>query len=187
MALLPLCVAAVAPARAIALHAGRVGNRPYGRRRYSRATPRGQAGLPCTSGVAHSAPLTAGLPLAASPWEADPYGLTLGSHLLWLRRGHYLHRQALAMPVGDRDCWQQPWPRVATPAGSCPLRAGFPCKGLWLWPATPFLAASLQKRSKNAKNISTRFNLITRSLKPIFCSKTLALVPQLGNLSGSIT
>ncbi|RRT39478.1 hypothetical protein B296_00049644 [Ensete ventricosum] len=35
-------------------------------------------------------------------------------------------------------------------------------------------------------NDSMRFNLITRSLKSIFCTKTLALIAQLGNLSGCI-
>ncbi|RZS23503.1 hypothetical protein BHM03_00056455, partial [Ensete ventricosum] len=39
----------------------------------------------------------------------------------------------------------------------------------------------------NALNDSTRFNLITRSLKSIFRTKIVALIPLLGNLSGCIT
>ncbi|RWW42658.1 hypothetical protein BHE74_00051771, partial [Ensete ventricosum] len=45
----------------------------------------------------------------------------------------------------------------------------------------------LPNDATNVSNSSTHYNLITRSLKLIFRTTTFALIPLLGNLSGSIT
>ncbi|RWW11135.1 hypothetical protein GW17_00025278 [Ensete ventricosum] len=112
----------------------------------------------------------------------------------------------------SRPCPQVAAPlRPAAPTSGCPLQvvdsplAGGP----WLQPAAPVRGLAMASRhlagglgrnrlplaasdgqpllavlAANALNDSTRFNLITRSLKPIFCMKTLALIPLLGNLNG---
>ncbi|RWW85104.1 hypothetical protein BHE74_00006250, partial [Ensete ventricosum] len=113
----------------------------------------------------------------------------------------------------SRPCPQVAAPlRPTAPASGCPLQvvdsplAGGP----WLQPAAPVRGLAMASRhlagglgrnrlplaashgqpllavlAANALNDSTRFNLITRSLKPIFCMKTLALIPLLGNLNGA--
>ncbi|RWW69972.1 hypothetical protein BHE74_00022376 [Ensete ventricosum] len=112
---------------------------------------------------------------------------------------------------GWRPCWQPPLrvgrnrsrPRVA---GS-PLMGGLGCnrpplQGGLAMASRPLvgglgrsrlpLAAShaqpllLAVLAVNALNGSTQFNLITHSLKPIFRTKILALIPLLGNLSEEI-
>ncbi|RWV88459.1 hypothetical protein GW17_00049447, partial [Ensete ventricosum] len=108
-------------------------------------------------------------------------------------------------PASDNPLWaghRRPSlagaPLAAAPVGGCPLQvADSPLAGgPWLQPAAPAggvgrsrlpLAAShgqplLAVLAANALNDSMRFNLITRSLKPIFRTKTLALIPLLGNL-----
>ncbi|RWV89066.1 hypothetical protein GW17_00048805 [Ensete ventricosum] len=79
-----------------------------------------------------------------------------------------------------------PWLQSAAPAGglavaSRPLKGGLGGNRLPLAAShgQPLILAVL---AANALNNSTRFNLITRSLKPFFCTKTLALIPLLGNL-----
>ncbi|RZS09928.1 hypothetical protein BHM03_00041060, partial [Ensete ventricosum] len=92
---------------------------------------------------------------------------------------------------GRQPPYKGPWLQPAAPAGglamaSRPLARGLGRNRLPL--ATthgqPLLLIVL---TANALNDSMRFNLITRSLKPIFRTKTLALIPLLGNLSGCIT
>ncbi|RRT71785.1 hypothetical protein B296_00030693, partial [Ensete ventricosum] len=70
--------------------------------------------------------------------------------------------QGLWPGVVARGRGQGPWPQPAAPCNQ------------------PLLLAVL---GANALNDSTRVNLITRSLKPMFHTKTLALIPLLGNLS----
>ncbi|RZS26578.1 hypothetical protein BHM03_00059936 [Ensete ventricosum] len=107
----------------------------------------------------------------------------------------------------SRSCPQAPPLWAVAPASSAglpcrllPLRAALASLAGWPWPQPgrgwpTYMGAGrpssllpwLRKYNKNAKNDSTRFNLITRSLKPIFRTKTLALIPLLGNLNGCIT
>ncbi|RZR88042.1 hypothetical protein BHM03_00015547 [Ensete ventricosum] len=66
-----------------------------------------------------AATLTAGLPLAASQRAAAPYGLAAGA----------------AYACRRHPCRRQPCPRATAHAG------GYPCKGLWPWPAATLQGA----------------------------------------------
>ncbi|RRT63359.1 hypothetical protein B296_00037553, partial [Ensete ventricosum] len=88
--------------------------------------------------------------------------------------------------VADSPLAGGPWLQPAAPAGGLAVASRRLAGGLGrsrLPLATshdqPLLLAVL---ATNTLNNSTRFNLITRSLKPIFRIKTLALIPLLGNL-----
>ncbi|RWV96591.1 hypothetical protein GW17_00040683 [Ensete ventricosum] len=136
-----------------------------------------------------------GQPLAGAPWVAScgraassrPCGLAAADRplrVVALAGGRPL-QVAGSPPTGG------PWLQLAAPAGglavaSRPLAGGLGRSRLPLAARhdQPLLLAIL---TANALNDSTRFNLTTRSLKPIFRTKTLALIPLLGNLSGRIT
>ncbi|RRT38238.1 hypothetical protein B296_00054235 [Ensete ventricosum] len=81
----------------------------------------------------------------------------------------------------------RPW--SAAPAGGLAVASHLCMQTTCIW--LPLLRRqrllSLPIGTTSAYNNSTRFNLITRSLKPNFHTKTLALIPLLGNHSGCIT
>ncbi|RWW41799.1 hypothetical protein BHE74_00052694 [Ensete ventricosum] len=112
-------------------------------------------------------------PLVGWPWPqpAAPLQGALPQPAAPLHRGLGCSRSPLQ---GGLGCSRPPpcrWPTA-------------PTRG-WLWPCptTPckgFLR--YENAARTSRTFSTQFNLITRSLKQIFCTKTLALIPLLGNL-----
>ncbi|RRT45727.1 hypothetical protein B296_00019482 [Ensete ventricosum] len=76
------------------------------------AAPAG--GRSCQLSPLQAVALAMGLPLAASQWTIAPCGLAAG--VVYARR--------------CRPYKRQPCPRAVAPAGDCPLRDSWPCKGL---------------------------------------------------------
>ncbi|RWW37812.1 hypothetical protein BHE74_00057023 [Ensete ventricosum] len=108
--------------------------------------------------------------------------VTVGPTMPW--REITTHLRAVALTGG-------PWLQPAAPAGGGLAVANHPLIGALGRSRLPLAASHGQPLLfvvlvANALNDSTRFNLITRSLKPIFRTKTLALIPLLGNLSEEI-
>ncbi|RWV90692.1 hypothetical protein GW17_00047084 [Ensete ventricosum] len=131
-----------------------MGNRPCGRSCCPRVTPCERASsialrghYPCWRPLVPAATLARG----SRGREATPCGFAAGNHTLWRSQGRLplaAWSWALPTPAGTASAgashahkrcpyMRQTCLRATALVGGYPLRASYPCRGLWPWPAIP--------------------------------------------------